>query len=205
MGAIYALIHPDTNEPYYVGLARYPEEREFQHLVTMPRQSTRALLDQGKQPTFKILAEYDNMYLDEAEKAWISRMVDRGLKLDNAVNYTPVRFLSDDNDYEIYVVIDDKKVVTTLKPPYQATQAELDYISGFLEKSKEMKPEYFDVLMQIYKREINPRSASRMACNPLRLAGYLVAIKQERTGRFLTWRPTDKGIEYCRERLMNEQ
>lgn len=124
MGVIYALVNPQNDTPYYVGLAVDEARRQNDHLRDKPRISTQELLDKGVVPLFIILGEYNNEWLDWAEKAWINRLLTRGIKLDNEINLSrDFTFVSDNDDYQIEITVDENKpkLIYDLMPPYHLT------------------------------------------------------------------------------------
>jgi hypothetical protein len=84
---IYALIDPDTDEPFYVGKSNRPYSRFRAHLRdladTRKVRHLQTLLKAGKTPDIRVLETLHEGNVDEHEQRWIEWLRDNGYGLTN--------------------------------------------------------------------------------------------------------------------------
>ena len=152
MTYIYALIDPDTNEPFYVGRTHYPETRLQQHFesTTMVVE----MLKVGKIPKMEVLAHYDPVWhdFDMVEYAWINRLKSCGYSIQNALTKDGYWF-ADEGDCRIFEVVSNKiyEVKLWREPPPLTDDDALLQVLGI------SAVDFYEQMKQPYKKDATRR------------------------------------------------
>jgi len=87
---IYALIDPQTDEPFYIGSSTFPDSRFLDHVrgsntSEVNHKRIRQIIESGYKPTLSILEETTEELRWEREKAWVDLLQQAGTSLTNIV------------------------------------------------------------------------------------------------------------------------
>jgi NUMOD3 motif len=83
---IYTLCHPQTLDVRYVGVTRFPEDRQRSHCrpeATLKGRWVQSLAKQGLRPKLVVIEEIDESVWQEREQHWIAEYKRRGVRLTN--------------------------------------------------------------------------------------------------------------------------